>query len=123
MSKFKCECVMQDSINVMATHLSQTKKILDEMKEFDDRKKYKKLFKSLNESLEALKKQNIEHLKYRADYAREVIELVKHNQINVGPNQTKIQSLPYLTGKDKEKHKQILKEKKISKKRKIKAKE
>jgi hypothetical protein len=107
----------------MSGYLSQTKKILDEIQDHDDKKKYKKLFKSLEASMEALKKQNIEHLKFRSDYAREIVELVKYNQINVGPNQKKIQSVPYLTGRDKEKEKELIKEKKASKKRKIKTKE
>lgn len=112
---------MTDSINLMATYLSKTKKIIDEIEQFDDRKKYNKLLKSLNASVEALKKQNNEHLKYRAEYAREVIDLVKNNQINVGPNQTKLQTLPYLTGKDREEG--LIKEKKTRKKRKLKVKE
>ncbi len=114
---------MHDSIEVMQKHLSQTKELIEEIKLFEDKKKYKKLFKNLEATMESLKKQNIEHLKYRSDYAREIIDLVKHNQINLGPNQNKLQSLPYLTGRDKEKAKELIKEKRASKKRKIKTKE
>lgn len=58
----------------------------------------KKLLKQLELSVEELKKQQLSHLKYRIEYAREMVDLVKTESINVGPQQKKLQTLPYLTG-------------------------
>jgi hypothetical protein len=56
-----------------------------------------------------------EYKRYKFEYARDLIEQVKANMINVGPNQTKLQTLPYQTGKDKEEADRVLKAKKRKK--------
>lgn len=58
---------------------------------------------SLEKTVSELKQQNIEHLRFRENYARELIETIKVHQINVGPTQFRLQTLPYATGKEKEK--------------------
>lgn len=39
---------------------------------------------------------------YKTEYARGLVELVKAGMINVGPQQSKLQTLPYQTGRDRE---------------------
>ena len=65
--------------------------------------------------LEELKRQNLEHFNFRKEYTREIIDLVKVQQINVGPNQQSLQTLPYLKGKAKTKQIESIKNKKRKK--------
>ena len=114
LSDFKCQCVLTDSLSVMTQHLSQTKKILDES-DFKHERDYKKLLSRLEKILEELKRQNLEHFNFRKEYTREIIDLVKVQQINVGPNQQSLQTLPYLKGKAKTKQIESIKNKKRKK--------
>lgn len=78
-----------------------------------------KILKSIQESIDELKRQNVEHLKFRSEYARELVEHVKVMQINAFPmSQVGLQSLPYLTGKAREAEKEQQAKKKRSKKKK-----
>ncbi len=82
-------------MDILAEHLTKTKKLLDKQENCP----LDKLLISLQNSLQELRKTTIES---QIEFRREIIELVKLQQINVGPNQTRLQSLPYLTGKYKE---------------------
>jgi len=120
---FKCECTLTDAIAVVSTHLSRTRKLLDETPTGNDRtptlSNCLKILKSIQESIDELKRQNVEHLKFRSEYARELVEHVKVMQINAFPmSQVGLQSLPYLTGKAREAEKEQQAKKKRSKKKK-----
>ena len=43
------------------------------------------ILKRLEKALEELKRQQLAHLKYRLEYAQEMVDLVKMQAINVGP--------------------------------------
>lgn len=90
----------------MQTHLSRTRKLLEEAESAAGgvgTRQFNQLFKSLQNSLDELKRQNKEHLKFRSDFARELVEHVKMMQINAVPmHQVGLQSLPYPTGKARE---------------------
>lgn len=82
----------------MQEHLSKARKILD-----SPDPNTRQLLKSMEKALQELKKQQMAHLKFRVEYAREMVDLVKTESINVGPQQKKLQTLPYLTGRDRQK--------------------
>lgn len=96
LTRLKCECTTSDAIFVLSTQLSKTKKLLD-----GDKPKYLQAIKSMEASLDILKKQVRDHVQFKADYARDTMDLVKTRALNVGPSQKKLQTLPYLVGKEK----------------------
>lgn len=71
------------------------------MENGNDQRKMQKIVASIQKSVDELMRQNAEHLKFRSYYAREMVELIKERQINVGPGQGRLQTLPYATGKEK----------------------
>jgi len=71
--------------------------------ETTDTRSMNQLLKALQAAVDELKRQNKEHLKFRTEYARELVEQVKVMQINGIPTyQAGLQSLPYPTGKARE---------------------
>lgn len=116
LSKFKCECILNDALNVVGTHLSRTRRLLDDMESGSEKKRFKQLLASLERTFEELKRQNTEHFTFRSDYARELVERVKVHRINDGGP---LQTLPYPTGRERgEEEKEQAK--KARKKRKVK---
>jgi hypothetical protein len=113
---FKCECTLTDALSVIQTHFSKTRQLLDATPTTGAAR----LLKSLQDSVDELKRQNMEHLKFRTEYARELVEHVKVMQINAVPmHQVALQSLPFLTGKAKEASEQAKKKKSKKKKQKV----
>ena len=82
---------------VLHEHLSKTREILDKHT-FQNDREFQRLLKSLFKSLEALEEQQKAHLQYRREFARDMVEQVKLNAINVGPLQEPLQTVPYLMG-------------------------
>lgn len=116
LSKFKCECVLNDALGVIGTHLSRTRRLLDGMESGGDTKRFRQVLASMERTFEELKRQNTEHFTFRADYARELVERVKVHRINDGGP---LRTLPYTTGRERgEEEKEQTK--KTRKKRKIK---
>lgn len=111
LSKFKCECIFTDALGVTTQHLSEIRKILD-TNEFKNDREYKKVLSKLEKSIDELKRQNLEHLKFRREYARELVEMIKQKEINVGPTQQNLQTLPYLRGKKRTRELELKKTKK-----------
>lgn len=97
---FKCQCILEDALGVLGQHLAQTRAIL-EKGNYQSDAKFAKLLKAQQTTLDDLKRLQAQHLKYRMDYAREMVELVKTRAINVGPEQEKLQTVPYLTGRER----------------------
>jgi len=62
-----------------------------------EEQKFQKSIRQMEKAVEELKKQVLKHNQFKSDYAKQVIELVKHREINVG-----LQTLPYTTGKKRE---------------------
>lgn len=85
---------MEDGIQVLSEHLSKTRKLLDDG-EYRSDGEFSRLLKSMDKTLGELKKQQAQHLKFRVEYAREMVDLVKTQSINVGPQQQKLQTVPY----------------------------
>lgn len=95
-SNLKCQCVLRDGITALQTHLSKTKETLENKNDRD----INKWMKHVNKTLEILKQQEREHLRYRTEFARELAEQKKI--IDINSNKNHIQTVPYLTGKAKE---------------------
>ena len=113
-TRLKCECCTQDAINVLSVQLSKSRSLLDQGKS-------KGLLKAFENTLNILKRQMREHLQFRANYARDTMDLVKTRTLNVGPSQKRIQTLPYLVGGEKRERQLTEEENKKNKKRKKKA--
>lgn len=75
--------------------------------------KFAKALHSLEKATDLLKKQSLSHNQFKSDYAKQVIELVKHREINVG-----LQTLPYSTGKKREAERVVQEEKQKGRKKK-----
>lgn len=97
---FKCQCILEDGIGVLDQHLSKARKILDNG-EYRTDGEFSRLLKNQQKALDELKRLQALHLKFRVEYAREMVELVKTQAINVGPQQEKLQTVPYLTGRER----------------------
>ena len=114
---FKCECTLTDALLVIQSHLSKTRKLI-EAAETDGptARSLHQLLKSLQDAVDELKRRNVEHLKFRTEYARELVEHVKVMQINAIPmHQACLQSLPFPTGKAREAAEQLKKKTKRKK--------
>ena len=88
------ECVLAKSVRTLEHQLAQTGAMLSADSDYTQ----KKVLKSLEKSVEELKRLSAECLKFRVEYARETVELFKERQINAGG---KLQTLSYTTGKDR----------------------
>ncbi len=90
----------------MQSHLSKTRKLIDDVAVKTDGitvRAINQIMKGLQDAVDELKRQNKEHLKFRTEYARELVEHVKVMQINAVPMyQVGLQSLPFPTGKARE---------------------
>jgi len=113
---FNCKCVFEDGIKVLTEHLSKSRKILDSG-EYKNDVEFSRLLKTMKKSVDELKRQQAEHLKFRVEYAREMVELVKTQAINVGPQQKKLQTVPYLTGTERKREEERFQQQKRGKKR------
>ncbi len=97
---FKCECTLTDALIVIQSHLSRTRKLIDAAGEGAT---WNRILKAQQDAIDELKRQNKEHLRFRTEYARELVEHVKIMQINAVPmHQVGLQSLPFPTGKARE---------------------
>jgi hypothetical protein len=96
------EKIHQDAINTLAEHLSKTKVP-------DDMKKWKK---HVNATLELLKQQQQQRMEAQVEFMRTMIEVTKERDINHF-----LQTVPYPTGKQKEKEAILQEEKKRRRKR------
>lgn len=97
---FKCQCILEDALGVLGEHLAKSRTILDNG-EYQSDAKFDKLLKTQQKAIDELKRLQAQHLKFRMEYAREMVELVKEQAINVGPQQQKLQTVPYLTGRER----------------------
>ena len=97
---FKCQCILEDALGVLDQHLSKSRKIL-ERGEYQSDAKFERLLNNQQKAIDELKRLQAQHLKFRKEYAREMIELDKTQAINVGPQQEKLQTVPYLTGRER----------------------
>ena len=95
LSNFKCECLLGDAVNIVGTHLTRTRKLLDSMENGNEKTRMKKTIASIQRTVDELKRQSLEHLTFRSDYAREYVELDKERRINT------IRTLSYATGKER----------------------
>ena len=77
---------------ILDDQLAKSRKILEESSFKNDRD-FARLLKSMQKSLDELKAQQAAHLKYRVEYAREMIDVVKMGAINVGPQQRPLQTI------------------------------
>ena len=109
-TRLKCECTTQDAMDVLAQHLTKSRKLLDD-------EKSKGLIRSMQATLDILKKKSAEHMLFRAEYARDVIDLVKARELNVGPSQKKLQTIPYLIGQEKRRNEVLADESRRKKKK------
>lgn len=93
-TRLRCQCYLEDSIG-------RSQDLLDKCERLVDRGKYKQTLNTLQEHFRALKELQKKHIEWRGDYARDLVDLVKVRTLNVGPRQTKLQTVPYLTGREK----------------------
>lgn len=108
-TRMKCECYMDEAVQRSEELLQRCERLLS------DGKKAQAVNK-MQEQLNTLKELQKKHMEWRADYARDLVDLVKIRTLNVGPRQTKLQTVPYLTGREK-RERQEEKEEKASSKR------
>jgi len=97
---FKCQCILEDGLGVLDQHLSKTRQILD-TGTYNTDAEFARILKSQQKSLDELKRLQALHLKFRVEYAREMVDLVKEQAINVGPRQQHLQTVPYVTGRER----------------------
>lgn len=107
---FQFEQIHRDAIDTLRAHLSKTKIPSD----------FKKWKKHVDATLEILLKQQKTRQEFMIEYAREMNELAKIRDINHGTS--RLQTVPYTTGKEKERECIQQEEKKRRRKRKKKEK-
>lgn len=93
-TRIHCECHLDKLIEKSEELLEKYEHLLQ------DGKKHQALQK-MQENLKNLQTLQKKHMEWKADYARELVDLVKVRTLNVGPRQTKMQTVPYLTGREK----------------------
>lgn len=93
-TRMQCECYMDEAIQRSEELLQRCEKLIT-----DGKKRH--LVSVMQEQLKTLKELQKKHMEWRADYARDLVDLVKVRKLNVGPRQTKLQTVPYLTGREK----------------------
>lgn len=104
-TRLKCECCLQSAIDVFSSHLSKSHQLLAD-------EKSKGLLKSMQKTMEVMRQEMKRHQQFRADYARDLVDLVKVRELNVGPTQKKLQTVPYLMGHEKRDREEQTEEKK-----------
>lgn len=90
----QCECYMDEAIQRSEDLLQKCEKLIADGKK-------RQAISTMQEQLKALKELQKKHMEWRADYARDLVDLVKVRTLNVGPRQAKLQTVPYLTGREK----------------------
>ena len=108
--RLKCECATEQGIEKLGRLLDEAEVLLKD-------KRSKSILKKLETSLELIKAQNKLHMRFRSEYARDIVDLVKSRAFNVGPSQQKLQTIPYLVGKEKRDRDAEQEEKKKKKRR------
>lgn len=79
-----CQCLFSDGIEILQKHLSKTRKLLEDG-DFKNEREFRALLTRLEKVAEELKRQQRAHFQFRLEYAREMVELVKTQALNVGP--------------------------------------
>lgn len=116
MYRYNCECAYTTGIKNLADQLQRAESLLSA-------DKAKGLIKVMQNALAELKRQHQAHLQIYADNQREMIELVKMRELNVGPTQKRLRTVPFLMGSELEDYKEraaLENSSKKKKKRKIK---
>jgi len=117
MSKRKyTEKIVSDGAKVLRQHLSKSRKILDELAKSSDVKTLEKQLKELQKAVDAHNVLIDDINVYKQDYARSMLDLCKHREINVGATQKKLKTVPWTIGKEKYDEEQEKIRKKLEKK-------
>lgn len=112
LTRLKCECATEAGIHKLDKLLREAQEILKD-------KRSKGAIKKMEMALEVIRMQHKQHMRFRGEYARDLVDLVKSRALNVGPSQQKLQTIPYLVGKEKRDRDQELQDKKKKKKRRV----
>lgn len=98
-SDLPLEKVHRDAIENLQSYLSKAQHIPNVDSKIQNWKRWQKY---MEHSLEILKKQQLERLKFQEEFAREFIEVNKVQAINVGGPKKRLQSVSFATGEQKE---------------------
>jgi hypothetical protein len=104
---FQNDKVLRDAVETLREHLSKTKVPTD----------LKKWKKNVDKTLELLKKMNADRQEKTIEYMREMNELTKIRDINNFGGVNRLQTVPYATGREREKESIQQEEKKRRRKR------
>lgn len=99
MYRHKCECSYTKGISELEQLLQRADRLLTA-------EKAQGVIKVLQNALAELKKQHAAHLQIYADNQREMIELVKMRELNVGPTQKRLRTVPFLLGSELDEQKE-----------------
>jgi hypothetical protein len=83
---FECECHWSSLLPVIERLLGETEKLLRQKEP-----SALKILKKLEASVQKMREFQQDHGQFRAEYARDMIELVKSGIINLGPMQDRLQ--------------------------------
>jgi hypothetical protein len=86
-------CDAINSLELLTSYHSKCKKALNE-------EKYAVCLKAIEATQVELRKMIKQHFEFESRIEFEMIDLVKRREINVGPTQQKLQTVPYKTGRD-----------------------
>ena len=111
MYRYNCECAYTNGIKNLADQLQRADLLLTA-------EKAKGLIKVMQNALAELKRQHQAHLQIYADNQREMIELIKMRELNVGPTQKRLRTVPFLMGGELEEHRERTAAENSSKKKK-----
>ena len=99
MSKRKYEeTIVSEAANILQKHLHKSRVLLDKL---DSPEELKKQLKELERAIDAQNVLIANITAYKKDYAKAMLDLCKRNEINVGHTQKKLQTVPWLMGKNR----------------------
>lgn len=108
--RLKCECALEQGIGKLDRLLVEAKA---EMK----KKRHQMAINKMEARQTELKADMKRHKRFLEEYARDLVDLEKSRTFNVGPSQQKLQTIPYLVGKEKRDQDAQVEEKKKKKRR------
>lgn len=93
-ARLHCRCVVSEETERFSNMLDRAEKLLNNGKT-------KQAVNAMQHALTNLKDLHKQHIQFKSDYARDIVEQVKTRAFNVGANQSKLQTVPHVSGKEK----------------------
>jgi hypothetical protein len=114
-TRLECKCVLRQETDQLREALQQTNEIIHTLQADAQSRPHSKnlgqlkkrigktehIVKELQKIARNLRQQEQQHVQFRKEYARDMVDLVKKRAINVGPAQKRLKTVPWLVGMEK----------------------